>query len=257
MGRSIFNQDLPQMIAYFGVPTHPEVDGSIPPNPSKAPIKLTFPTTALRQKFPDCPPDSTLAITFVEGLVQRITIHPNFPFDRLFECLFQYLPSTNIKVSQSRIEGGATEITCMGDGVGITLEMGQYDRVTIDYSENFTPPYNLLEEQQYFLNPVNSWNMIDLQNHDYPWLSERLATVADIADADVMNLYVMHHAIYAHKGLIFYNGFLREVFRRQAWYRPQYETAQFKQQILPTLSAIAQANLKFLWQHFLAQQPTQ
>ncbi|HIK18528.1 MAG TPA: hypothetical protein IGS53_25035 [Leptolyngbyaceae cyanobacterium M33_DOE_097] len=50
-----------------------------------------------------------------------------------------------------------------------------------------------------------------------------------------------------------YNGLLKRVFEKQAWYRPLYRVNQFKQEMLPKLSTIEQSNLKFLRDRFWAK----
>ena len=247
MGRYIFNQNISQMVSYFGLPTHH----------GEQPITLDFPTHELRQRLPNFPENGRLEIIFVQGKVQRVTVRPNVQIYDLFTALFQYEPRTEIVVFSTK-RGNPyfySDTRCMGDGVGAdTQATGDKDNFTsVYYSEDFVSPYNLLEQQHYSVD----WQSYPTAgtSFEYPWLSERLATEADIETVDYQMVYIMHHSIYARRGLIFYNSFLRQVFESQAWYKPLYEIAQFKREVLPTLSTIEQSNLDFLFKQFDKRKP--
>lgn len=242
MGRYIFNQTLSKMASYFGMPTPV----------GEEPITLDFPTDTVRQSVPDFPPDGKLQITFVRSIVKSITFRPNFPAKKLFQFLFGYQAPLHLIISASQITGGYYDTACMGDGVGADTQMqGNGDNfIRFYYNEDFIAPYDLLEMQKFKLDPQGIDRTTETKNHEYPWLSERQISETDIQGMDATLLYVMHHSIYARKGLIFYNGFLKRVFEKQPWYRPLYRVHPFKQEVLPKLSAIEQANLKFLRDRF-------
>lgn len=242
MGRYIFNQTLPKMASYFGMP---DLMG-------EEAITLNFPIDRVRKSIPDFPQDGKLQITFVRAVVKSVTFCPDFSAKKLFQFLFGYQAPTQIIVSASQITGGYNDICCLGDGVGADTQMtGSGDNfIRFYYNEDFVAPYDLLEAQKFKLDPQGIDRVTETKNHEYPWLSERSITEADIQGADANLLYVMHHSIYARKGLIFYNGFLKRVFEQQAWYRPRYRVNPFKQEMLPKLSTIEQSNLKFLRDRF-------
>lgn len=242
MGRHIFNQPLAKMISYFGLPTLM----------GEEPVTLDFATDLMRQHVPEFPQSGRLQVTFVRGIVQRVTFRPDFSAKKLFSFLFGYPASTEITVSASQITGGYYDTSCMGDGVGADVQMqGNGDNfISFSYNEDFIAPYDLLEAQKFKLDPQGLDYTTQTKDHEYPWLSERQITEADIQGADATLLYVMHHSIYARKGLIYYNGFLKRVFEKQAWYRPLYRVHPFKQAVIPKLSAIEQFNLKFLRDRF-------
>lgn len=245
MGRYIFNQNLAQMASYFGLPT---LLGD-------EPITLNFPIKPLRQQVPEFPQEGKLEITFVRGVVQSVTFRPDFSTDKLFKFLFGYQAPTRIVVSASQITGGYNDICCLGDGVGADTQLtGSGDNsVKFYYNEDFVAPYGLLEAQKYKLDPQSLDSVTPTKNHEYPWLSQRQVTAADVQGADFTQLYVMFHSIYARKGLIYYNRFLSRVFEQQSWYRPLYRVEQFKREVQPKLSSVEQANLKFLRDRFLSQ----
>ncbi|MBF2027942.1 MAG: YARHG domain-containing protein [Oscillatoriales cyanobacterium C42_A2020_001] len=242
MGRYIFNQNLAKMATHFGMP-----------NPvGEEPITLDFPIDALRKSIPEFPQDGKLQITFVRSIVKSVTFRPDFSAKKLFQFLFGYQAPTQIIVGASQITGGYNDICCLGDGVGADTQMtGSGDNsIRFYYNGDFIAPYDLLEAQKFKLDPQGIDRTTETQNHEYPWLSERQISETDIQGMNTTLLYVMHHSIYARKGLIFYNGFLKRVFEKQAWYRPLYPIHRFKKEVIPKLSTIEQANLKFLRDRF-------
>lgn len=245
MGRYIFNQNLAKIASYFGLPTLL----------GEELITLDFPVHTLRQQVPEFPQNGTLQVTFGRGVVKSVTFRPEFSAQKLFKFLFGYEPATTIIVSASQITGGYNDICCLGDGVGADTQLtGSGDNsITFYYNEDFVAPYDLLEAQKYKLDPQSLDSSTPTKNHEYPWLSQRQVTEADVQGADFTQLYVMFHSIYARKGLIYYNGFLRRVFENQSWYQPRYRVYQFKPDVLPKLSATEQANLKFLRTRFIRQ----
>jgi hypothetical protein len=260
MGRYIFNQSISKMTGYFGSPTYPE-DQS---------ITLNFPINTLRQRLPDFPADGTLEVSFVKGKVQKITVRPHAYIPALFEFFFQYAPPIEmITLSASQTTGYRQDISCLGDGVAVETEQfgNGTGHVSFYYNEDFVSPYTLLEEQKYFLDPQGLFSLESIlnlrdpaypteNNHEYSRLSEHLLTNAEIENVESRVLYIMHHSIYARKKLIFYNSFLQQVFQNQAWYKPLYKVAQFKKDVLPTLSRIEKENLDFLFKQFLNTQST-
>jgi hypothetical protein len=244
MGRYIFNQTLAKMASYFGLPMVT----------SEEPITLNFPIETLRQQFPEFPQNGSLEITFVRGIVKSVTFRPDFPTKKLFQFLFGYPSPIEIKLA---IDTGNTglywDLRCMGDGVSAETQMtgGGDNYVRFSYNVDFVAPYDLLEAQQYKLSSLDF--VTETKDNEFPWLSERPVTDADIQTADFTQLYVMFHSIYARKGLIYYNGFLKRVFEKQPWYRPLYRVHQFKQEVLPKFSPIEQSNLSFLRQRFLSK----
>lgn len=244
MGRYIFNQNLDRMVSYFGLPTLM----------GEEPITLDFPIEPLRQQFPEFPQNGKLQVTFLRGGVRSITLRPDFSVKKVFQFLFGYQSSTEIMLSiDNQNTGLYSDIRCMGDGVSAETQMtgGGDNYVRFSYNVDFTAPYDLLEAQQYKLASLDS--VTETKDNEYRWLSERQVTEADIQTADFTQLYVMFHSIYARKGLIYYNGFLSRVFKKQSWYRPLYKVHQFKQEVLPQLSAIEQSNLKFIRDRFLSK----
>lgn len=242
MGRYIFSQNLAKIASYFGLPTLV----------GEEPITLDFPIDALRESIPEFPQDGKFQITFVRSIVKSVTFRPDFSTKKLFAFLFGYQAPTHMIVAASQITGGYNDIICLGDGVGADTQMtGSGDNyIRFYYNEDFVAPYDLLEAQKFKLDPQGIDHTTETQNHEYPWLSERQISGNDIQGMNLTLLYVMYHSIYARKGLIFYNGFLKRVFEKQAWYRPLYRVNQFKQEMLPKLSPIEQSNLKFLRDRF-------
>lgn len=244
MGRYIFNQPLAKMASYFGFPM---VLG-------EEPIALDFPIETLRKQLPDFPQNGRLEITFVRGIVQSVTFRPDFSTQKLFQFLLGYQAPTEIKVSlDNRNTGLYSDIRCMGDGVSVETQMtgGGDNYVRFSYNVDFVAPYDLLEAQQYKLGSIDF--VTETKDNEFSWLSERPITEAEIQTADFTQLYVMFHSIYARKGLIYYNDFLKRVFDKQPWYLPRYRVHQFKQEVLPKLSPIEQSNLNFLYQRFLRE----
>jgi hypothetical protein len=241
MGRYIFNQTLAKMASYFGLPMPV----------GEEPITLEFPI-AMRRDIPDFPQDGRLEVTFVRGVVRRVTFRPDFSAKKLFAYLFEYQSPTQITVAASQITGGYNDTRCMGDGVAADVQMqGNGDNfVSFYYNEDFVAPYDLLEAQKFKLDPQGLDQTTPTKDHEYLWLSERQISETDVRGFDVTLLYVMHHSIYARKGLIYYNGFLKRVFEKQAWYRPLYRVNQFQKEVVPNLSTIEQFNLKFLRDRF-------
>ncbi|KAM3107848.1 YARHG domain-containing protein [Phormidesmis sp. 146-33] len=243
MGRYIFNETLAKMVPYFGLPTLPIM--------SNEPIVLDFAIDTVRQVIPDFPQDGNLQVTFVRSVVRQVTFRPDFPAKKLFAFLFGYQPATEIKVSVNNANTGLySDIRCLGDGIHVETQMtgGRDNYVRFSYTEDFVAPYDLLEAQQYKLGSLDY--VTETKDNEYPWLSERQVTEADIQGVDVTQLYIMFHSIYARKGLIYYNDFLKRVFEKQPWYRPLYQVQQFKQNGLPKLSEIEQSNLDFLRDRF-------
>lgn len=200
MGRYIFNQTLAKTASYFGLPTPI----------GEEPITLDFPINTVRQQIPEFPQDGKLQVTFVRGIVKSVTFRPDLSTKKLFQFLFGYQPPTEITVSSdSRNTGLYSDTRCMGDGVRADVQMtgGGDNYVRFSYNEDFIAPYDLLEAQQYKLDPSGLDSTTPTKDHAYPWLSERQVNEADIQAADFTKLYVMFHSIYARKGLIYYNGF--------------------------------------------------
>jgi YARHG domain len=242
MGRYIFNASLESIVSYFGLPTPI----------GEEPVTLDFSIDSVLEAIPDFPPNGRLQVTFVRPIARRVTFRPDFSAKKLFAFLLGYQSPTQIIVFASQITGGYNDIICMGDGVGVETQLtGSGDNyVSFYYNRDFVAPYDLLEAQKFKLDPQGLDYLTQTKDHEYPWLSERQVTETDMQGVDATFLYVMHHSIYARKGLIFYNGFLKRVFEKQAWYRPLYQVYQFKQQALPNLTAIEEFNLKFLRDRF-------
>jgi hypothetical protein len=241
MGRSIFNESLATIVTYWDVP---QLQGEMP-------ITLNFPTDALRQKFPDLPQNETFQITFVHNQVKGLFFSPAIEPKHLFEFLFQYSCPTQIKVDVATdMAGVCTATLCLGDGVGAYLEHqgNGSDYILLYYDDDFVAPYDLLETQDYHPPWIYFDRPIDA---NYSWLSQRQITEADVENVDELMLFIMYHSIYAHRGLIFYNGILESVFKQQPWYVPRYPTAQFKTEAATQLTDIEQFNLDFLKPRFL------
>jgi hypothetical protein len=244
MGRSIFNESLATIVTYWGLP---QLKG-------ETPITLNFSTAILRQQFPDFPQDGSFQITFVNNQAKGIAVSVWISAQHLFEFLFQYQCPTQIVVDDSiESQGLYTATLCLGDGVGACVEQrgNESGETVLYYDDDFIAPYDLLETQVYQRTVLDTDYFDRLPLIDYAWLSERQMTETDVQGVDDRMLFIMYHSIYAHKGLIFYNGTLESVFKRQPWYRPRYRIAQFKTEPTAQLTAIEQFNADFLKSRFL------
>ncbi|MER3436130.1 MAG: hypothetical protein C4288_22895 [Leptolyngbya sp. ERB_1_1] len=186
MGRSIFDQTLSTIVAYWGLP---QLQGEIP-------TTLNFSTEALRQQFPDLPQSEIFQITFVDNQVKGLFAAPAIDAKRWFEFLFQYECPVQIQVDVSidNTELCTTSI-CLGDGVGAYLEQqgNGSSSILLYYDDDFVAPYDLLETQDY--HPCWSDRPIYA---DYSWLSDRQITEADVQGVDQRMLFIMYHSIYSN-----------------------------------------------------------
>ncbi|MBD1934784.1 protein kinase domain-containing protein [Funiculus sociatus] len=70
---------------------------------------------------------------------------------------------------------------------------------------------------------------------DFPWLSQRPVTDADLRGKNAYELDIMRNSIYARHGRKFLNKDLQDYFNRQPWYRPKYNPEEFPDRLLSPL----------------------
>ncbi|MGD1875134.1 MAG: YARHG domain-containing protein [Mastigocoleus sp.] len=83
----------------------------------------------------------------------------------------------------------------------------------------------------------------DNKINDYFWLSKRLATDADLANKNGLELDIMRNYIFARHGRRFNNNELQEYFEKKSWYRPKYSANEFP---IELISNIEMKNIEFI-----------
>ena len=83
----------------------------------------------------------------------------------------------------------------------------------------------------------------DVPSDDYSWLSERLATAADIKGKTSAGIRLMRNAIFARHGYIFKDKSLTEYFSKFSWYKAE------RNDVTGLLNDIETKNIAFLKSH--------